>query len=158
MIKVVALDIYGTVLAFDDHDCSLPPRKGFEKFLDECDERGIKVVTSSDAFIGNVQLDLTIAFKCAKNLKTKQSDALRIGLSLKRFDNFFQLDQEVKDFSIIIGHYDILPSELLVIGDNPNKDIHGALILGANAVFCPAYGVEQGRHWDFSQINLDSVQ
>jgi hypothetical protein len=145
MIKVVALDIYGTVLAFDDFDYSFPPRAGLKEFFDECDKRGIKVVTSSDALIGNVRNDLMIAFACKK------------GLRLERFDEFFQLDQGLKDFSVIIGHYDIIPRELLVVGDNPNKDVYAALMLGANAILCPAYGVNQGREWDFSKINLDVI-
>jgi len=157
MIKVVALDIYGTVLAFDDYDYSLPPRKGFEKFLDECDKRGIKVVTSSDAFTGNVKNDLLVAFRRAKDLETGQAGASQSGLSLDRFDGFFQLDQGAKDFSVIIRYYDIVPKELLVVGDSFNKDICGALKLGANAIHCPAYGIDQGREWDFSKIDLDAV-
>lgn len=64
-IKVVALDIYGTVLAFDDCDYSCAPRKGLVDLFDRCDARGIKVVTSSDAFIGNMKNDLVMAFKFA---------------------------------------------------------------------------------------------
>lgn len=148
IIKVVALDVYGTMLAFDDYDYSFPPRKGLEVLLDNCDRRGIKVVTSSDAFTGNVRNDLSIAFKLVPERK----------LSLDRFDGFFQLDQGIKDFSVVIGHYNIVPAELLVIGDNPNKDIYGALRLGANAVLCPAYCVDGEREWDFGKINLDDIK
>ena len=146
-IKVVSLDIYGTVLAFDDHDYSCPPRDGLEILLDKCDEQGIKVVTSSDAFTGNVKNDLEIAFKLVPERR----------LSLARFDGFFQLDQGIKDFSVIIGYYDILPSELLVIGDNFNKDVFGALRLGARAVHCPAFSVDEGRHWNLGDIDLNSA-
>ena len=147
-IKVVALDVYGTVLAFDDGDYSFPPRKGLEVFLDNCEKRGIKVVTSSDAFTGNVRNDLLVAFKLVPEKK----------LTLDRFDGFFQLDQGIKDFSIIIGQYDIVPKELLVVGDNPNKDIYGALRLRANAIHCPVYGVDEGGEWDFGKIDLDSIK
>ena len=157
MIKVVALDIYGTVLAFNDYDSSFPPRKGLEEFFDACDKREIKVVTSSDAFTGNVKNDLLVAFRREQESKVGAPDPSKRGLTLERFDDFFQLDQGVKDFSVIIGHYDILPRELLVVGDNQQKDIYGALILGANAVLCPAYGADQGREWDFSKIDLDAV-
>jgi hypothetical protein len=146
-IKVVALDIYGTVLTFDDCDYGYPPRLDLADFLDECDRRGIKVVTSSDCFTGNVKNDLEIAFKKVPGKR----------LTLFRFDGFFQLDQGVKDFSVIIGHYDIVPEELLVIGDNPNKNIWGAHRQRANAILCPVYGVDQGKDWDFSKINLDSI-
>ena len=148
MIKIVALDIYGTILATDDCDYCCPPRKGLEVFLDNCDKRIIKVVTSSDAFTGNVKNDLEIAFRLAQGKR----------LSLYRFDNFFQLAQGLKDFSIIIGHYDIIPSELLVIGDNPNKDIYAALMPGARAILCPAFRTDEGRDWDFGNIDLDSVR
>jgi len=147
-IKVVALDVYGTILAFDDNDCCFPPRRGLEVFFDNCEKRGIKVVTSSDSFTGNVRNELSIAFKMVPERK----------LTLDRFDGFFQLDQGIKDFSVIIGHYDIVPEELLVIGDNPNKDIHGALILGASAILCPAYCIDGEREWDFGKIDLDDVK
>jgi len=156
MIKVVALDIYGTVLAFDDNDNSFPPRQGLEAFFDECDKRGIKVVTSSDGLTGNVKNDLQIAFRIANGLKTGANSCKR-GLTIERFDAFFEMQIGPKDFSVIIGHYDIVPKELLVIGDHINRDIYSALKLGANALHCPAYGVDQGREWDFSKINLDAV-
>ena len=146
-IKVVALDVYGTVLAFDDNDYSCPPRKGLLAFLQDCRRRGIKVVTSSDGFTGNVKNDLTMAFKLNSGK----------GLSLDYFDEFFQLNQGVKDFSVIIGYYDIVPQELLVIGDNFNKDIIGALKLGTRAIHCPVLGVGQGQDWDFSKIDLDAI-
>ena len=157
MIKIVALDVYGTILAFDDYDSSFPPRKGLEEFFDECDKREIRVVTSSDALTGNVRNDLSIAFRRARELKVGHADPSKTGLVLERFYGFFQLDQGVKDFSVIIGHYDIVPRELLVVGDNLQKDIHGALMLGANAVHCPVYGVDQGREWDFGKIDFDAV-
>jgi len=154
-IKVLALDIYATVLAFNDHDYSCPPRDGLELLFDRCDERGIKVVTSSDGMTGNVKNDLAIAFRLVANRRIGNQPKSR--LCIERFDNFFQLNQGLKDFSIIIGHYNIIPSELLVIGDNPNKDIYAALRLGANAIRCPMYGVDEGREWSFAGINLDAI-
>jgi len=159
-IKVVALDIYGTVLDIEDCDYSCPPRKGFAEFLDNCEQRRIKVVTSSDAYTGNVRNDLSAAFKVAirRIASSKERRIMRKRLNLERFDGFFQLDQGIKDFSIIIGHYDIVSKELLVIGDNPNKDIIGALRLGAFAIQCPAYSGKEGVDWDFSKIDLDGIQ
>jgi FMN phosphatase YigB (HAD superfamily) len=158
-IKAVALDIYGTVLDIEDYDYSRPPRKGLADFLDKCDQRGIRVVTSSDAPTGTVRNDLLVAFRLVigKIANAGERAVMKKRLNLERFDNFFQLDQGIKDFSIIIGHYDILPRELLVIGDNPNKDIIGALRLGAFAIQCPPYSGEQGADWDFSKIDLDSI-
>lgn len=156
-IRVVVLDVYGTILAFDDPDYSCPSRKGLEDFLDACQARGIRVVTSSDAFVGNVKNDLERTFRLVieRMVTPKEKQAMRRRLSLARFDGFFQLDQGIKDFSIIIGHYDIIPSELLVIGDNPSKDIYGALRLGAKAIRCPVYGVKEGWDFDFGKIDLD---
>lgn len=155
-IRVAALDVYGTLLAFDDDDYSCPPRNRLGKFFDDCEAREIKVVTSSDGMTGNVKNDLVIAFRIANDRKITIDGPERLGID--RFDNFFQLDQGIKDFSVIIGHYDILPRELLVIGDNFNKDIWGALRLGAYAIHCPMYGVDQGKEWDFGKIDLDNIE
>ena len=57
-IKVVALDIYGTVLASGDPNNELPPRKGLKAFLDKCDARRIKVVTASDGHLKNLKRNL----------------------------------------------------------------------------------------------------
>jgi hypothetical protein len=158
LIKVVALDIYGTVLAFDDVDDSFPPRKGLADFFDNCERRGIKVVTSSDGGTGNVKNDLSIAFRLAieRILDPQERKKMRERLNLDRFDDFFQMDPGEKDFSVIIGRYDIIPNQLLVVGDNFNKDICGALRLRARAIHCPMYGVDQGGDWDFGMIDLDS--
>ena len=85
-IKIVAIDIYGTVLASDDFDYSCPPRKGLECFLDQCQAREVKVVTSSDAFNGNVRNDLAMAFRPVPRKK----------LSIERFDGFFQIIEPMR--------------------------------------------------------------
>ena len=71
-IKVVALDIFGTVLVADDADNEMLPRKGLDAFFDKCDSRGIKVASTSDE-------DLVI-------LKLILQDS---GIDLKRFDSFY---------------------------------------------------------------------
>ena len=104
-IKVVALDIYGTVLSSTDYDNELPPRKGLEAFLDKCDVKGIKVVTASDSDFTNLKIDL------------KES-----GIDIERFDDFFCLNQfPYKDFSLIVDSYKIQPQELFVIGDDDKE-------------------------------------
>ena len=138
-IKVVALDIYGTVLASDDHDNACPPRKGLEAFFDMCDKRGIKIASASDATIEIVKAELQ---ECK--------------VDINRFDSFHQLNQlPVKHFDIIIGHYDILPSNLLVIGDS-YKDAGGATRIGALYLRVPEYTVKSDDNFDFSRINLDT--
>jgi len=137
MIKVIALDIYGTVLATDDADNELPPRRGLEKFFRKCKKKRIAIVSSSDAPIETLKIDL-------------QSS----GVNLCAFDRFYCLNQlPRKDFSIIIRDYGIKPRELLVIGDNREKDILGAVKHGACCLRCPEYR----RHlddFDFSKIGI----
>lgn|SRR3989344_4990379 len=135
-IKVVALDIYRTVLCGDDHDDELPARRGLEEFFDICDKRKIKVVSTSDADIKNVKIDL------------KQA-----GVNLDRFDNFYRLDQLYwKDFMFVVRDYGITPRNLLVIGDS-YKDIEGAIRIGAFYLKVPEY-MEAWDDFDFSKIRI----
>lgn len=141
MIKIIALDIYGTVLATKDADNELPPRNGLEKFFDKCDSERIKVVSASDALIKNVEIDL---------IETFRKHAPR--LTIKRFHRFYQLNQLPKDFSIIMGDYKITSEELLVIGDS-EKDVNGAIKYGACFIPVPEYfdGLDD---FDLSKIRL----
>ncbi len=113
VIKVIALDIYGTVLASEDAENLLPPRKGLEGFFRKCGDKRIKVVGASDADLINLKIDL------------KES-----GVNVEAFDRFYELKQTPKDFSKIIKDYKINAEELLVIGDS-DKDIDGARNSGA---------------------------
>lgn len=145
MIRVIAFDVYGTILATDDHDDCFPPRRGLEILLDRCEERGIIPVTSSDAYIPNMKCDLSATFSRFSERR----------LSVERFKEFFRLDQiGGKDYSLIIGHYDLVPDELLVIDDR-ECHIVSALRLGCLAIHCPEYRIDNGKEWDFSKINLD---
>jgi len=144
-IKVVALDIYGTVLATDDCDNTAKPRKGLADFFDKCDAKGIKIASTSDAYIPSVKLYLSDCFE--RHPKAR--------MCLERFDNFFKLNQlPTKDFSIVIGHYDIATKELLVIGDNPIKDIGGASKLGCLSILVPEYRLGNRASFDFSKIPI----
>ena len=140
MIKVVALDIYGTVLATADPDNELPPRLGIEEFVKKCKERGVKVVTASDASLDVLKIDLVDS-----------------GVKLEWFDEFFQLDETPKDFSRIIGFYDILPRELFVVGDRWKKDIEGAAKIGAYSLKVNEY-YDTRDDFDFSKIDLEQVE
>ncbi len=136
MIRVVALDIYGTVLAANDPDNELPPRTGIGEFFSMCRERGVKVVSASDADTENVKIDL-----------------VESGVDTGWFDRFYRLNQlPHKDFSGIIGDYDILPEELLVIGDS-DKDIGGAIRIGACYLRVPEY-FEHLDGFDFRKIEF----
>jgi len=138
-IKVVALDIYGTVLATRDADNECPPRKGLSAFFDNCDCLGVKAASASDANIQNVKIDL------------KES-----GVDISRIDMFFRLDQlPYKDYSIVSRAYSISARELLVIGDS-DKDINGALKIRANYIRVPEYyDFKDWDKFDFGKINFD---
>ncbi len=140
-IKVVALDIYGTLLATSDPDNELKSRKGAEKFFKKCSSRGIKVVSASDAHIPFLKSELE---ECLE----------RVGLGLEVFDSFYQLNQlPCKDFSQIIADYRISPCELLVIGDRLDKDIEGARRCGACYIHVPEF-VDHVDYFDLSRINF----
>lgn len=144
MIKVIAFDVYGTILALDDYHNDHPPRRGLEILLDKCEERGIIPVTASDEGNYFVQADLGGNF----------GKFPERGLKVKRFSDFFCLDQPLgKDYSLIIGHYDIASRELLVI-DDLWSNISRALRLGCLAVHCPEYRVDEDE-WGFENINLE---
>lgn len=149
-IRIVALDIYGTVLALGDQENNAKPRPGLVSFFDKCDVKGIKVVTASDGSNRLVKSELENCFK-------KHPEP---GLTLDRFNNFFRLKDWPKDFSIIIGHYDIIPRELLVIGDTHKKDIEGATRLGCLHIEVPSYDLmtpyesSTRTAFDFSKIQI----
>jgi len=143
MIKVAALDVYGTILAVDDETSSYPPRAGLEDFLDSCEKKGIIAVTSSDADIIEMREELKSVFSY---------NPLR-RLSIDRFKKHFRLEG-AKDFSEVYGFYDIIPSELLVIGDSP-KDAN-AIIHGCKFIQCPMYTRGIDDSWNFKLIPLEN--
>jgi ribonucleotide monophosphatase NagD (HAD superfamily) len=75
-------------------------------------------------------------------------------LNIDRFDNFFWLTQDPKDFSEIIEWYHIIPEQLLVIGDNFEKDIVGAQKAGAQSIHCPIYRINEGKNWHLVKDGL----
>lgn len=137
MPKVIALDIYGTVLATDDPDNNLPPSKGIERFFERCKKNGIKVVSTSDANPVVVKIDLTTS-----------------GVKLANFDGFYRLNQlPHKDYSEIIRDYGLTePRDLLVIGDS-DKDINGAYASKCNSHRVQQY-IDSRSRPDFSLINI----
>jgi len=122
MIKVVALDIYGTVLCSDDYDNVMPPRAGTRELFDLCQQHSIAVVSASDSDVAMTCLELQEA-----------------GISPELFARHYQLNQlPFKDFSKILEDYGIEGSELLVIGDR-DKDILGAQAVHARFIRVPEY-------------------
>ena len=137
---IIALDVYGTILSSQDWDNELPPRTGFREFVKNVQDLGILLVTSSDAPIDTLKINLGEGFK-------------KINLSLDIFDDFYKLSYYPKDFSEIISNYKIEPRQLFVIGDQYDKDIIGASRLGCNTFQIPEYR-SFPDNFDFSSIKI----
>lgn len=144
MIKVLALDIYGTVLATNDAENELPPRKGIERLFAKCKEQDIKIVTSSDANIENLKVDLRASF--GKH---------NLAHLIDQIDNYCLCAQPItKNFTPILKNYNISPWELLVIGDR-EKDTCGARDVGARWIKVPEYyDYEDIDSFDLGKINF----
>jgi len=134
-IKVIALDVYGTVLASNGDD-SVPPREGIGVFLDKCDDAGILVVGSSDVDPLKVQRDLRICYQRHPSYD----------LCVRRFADFFHLnDLPYKNFKHVYKTLGITNLELLVIGDDPDKDIRGATVFECFYIQNPRYIVKHAQ-------------
>lgn len=120
--RIIALDIYGTVLASDDSDNVYPPRRGFFEFMTRAVFGGARVVSSSDASLDVLKCDL------------RES-----GIDPWIFWNMYHLNQpNYKDMSLILEGEGISASELLVVGDS-EKDRLGAEKVGAKFFLVPKY-------------------
>ncbi len=135
MISYIALDIYGTILATDDPDWELKPRKGALKLLKNCQMMGLEVIAASDASVDGVRLEL-------------QEKGL-----LSYFKDIRQLIETPKEFQRLVDNYDISPHQLIVIGDNPKKDIQGAKDFGASYI-C----IEEYVGYDTNKPLIDSIK
>ena len=137
VIKVLALDIYGTVLATKDPENKLGPRKGFGKLVEKCKQREIIIVGASDASPISVRNDLEES-----------------GVDLDIFLEFYELTQDPKDFSFILNDYSLNPQELLVIGDS-DKDFQGAIRCGCRGIKIPEYvGIGKGDCFDLGELGF----
>lgn len=107
-IKVIAFDVYGTILASDDPENCMPPRKGFVEFARACVSKGIQLVTSSDSDTFLVKIEL----RCSGKHSGQET------VPLELFSGFFQMEKFApKDFGLILEYFDIEPGELCVFGD-----------------------------------------
>jgi len=134
---VVALDAYGTMLATEDPDNELPPRKGLLEFLDRCRSLQLRICTCSD--------NDTDALKC---------DMRETGIPLEYFDAFFQMEKAPmpKDFRPILDHYIIRPPHLIVIGDRWDMDIQPAISLGCHYAHIREYWGPGSNDVDLNKI------
>lgn len=145
MIRIVALDVYGTFLASDDADNEMPPRRGIEKFCDMCHETRVPIVTVSDSDLGDVKRDLRECFE--RHPKRR--------MSLDRFYDFFEMNKDgPKEFMSFLMYYKINAWQVLVIGDSQKRDIDGAARVGAHHLLVPEYKMRGGEEFNFATIDL----
>ncbi|MBA7668266.1 hypothetical protein ES703_76376 [subsurface metagenome] len=106
--KVVALDVYGTILPTEGKSIK---RKGLDTLLSRCKYNELILCTCSDGKINDVKHDL-----------------MESGVNLEYFDNYFEMPRqsrdftcEPKDFTPILDYYhkkiNLAPHELLIVGE-----------------------------------------
>lgn len=121
--KVIAFDVYGTILMTEDYDNCVPFRDGFVEFAERCKEMGIILVTSSDNSIPFTKNDLSMS-----------------GVPLELFYDHYEMEKMApKSFNLICEYFGIKPEELHVFGDRPGYDINPALELGCRATLVPVF-------------------
>lgn len=134
--KVIAFDVYGTILATDDPENAMPPRRGFVQFAKLCIEKGIILVTSSDNDLLLTKIDLEES-----------------GVPLEIFTEYCEMERgQPKNFKPIVDFFGIVSSELLVFGDRLDLDINPALGQGCRGVLVPVYNYSDQFDW-MSQIS-----
>jgi FMN phosphatase YigB (HAD superfamily) len=133
--KIIAFDVYGTILATEDSDNELKARDGFLEFATECRRQGLTLVTSSD--------NNTAALKC---------DLSESDVPHWLFRNFFPMEKgKPKNFRSIIEFFKIEPGELFVFGDKMEIDIRPAMKLGARSMLLSEF---KDRYDTFSWSSL----
>ena len=125
-IKVVFCDIYGTILCQDDSGNEMPPRRGFTKFVESIKAAGIKLISTSDAELTNLNFDLIDTFQ------------RRVPFGPEVFDKYYRLAMSPKDYSIPMADLAVAPEELLIIGNNKRNDLSHAP-KEANKILIPTY-------------------
>ena len=145
-IKVIAFDVYGTILASSDPENCMSPRKGFVEFARTCVSKGIQLVTSSDENVDVMKIEL----KCSGEHSGQET------VPLELFSGFCKMERLApKDFRPIIEYFNIEPGELCVFGDVPEFDIEPALKLGCKAVLVPAY--IRGDTFNWRTVDVDTI-
>lgn len=138
--KVIAFDVYGTILCADDSENAMPVRQGFANFVWRAKKSAIRVVTSSDANLDLLKLDL---------LATSKN---RAPYGLDIFDGFFRLEMRPKNYTEILRYFSIKPDELMIIGDQPENDFAGAPT-DSIKLLVPKYQMSNDR-FDFSDLEI----
>jgi len=143
--KVVALDVYGTILPTEGKSIK---RKGLDTLLSRCKYNELILCTCSDGKINDVKHDL-----------------MESEVNLEYFDNYFEMPRQSKDFihqpkdfTPILNYYkekiNLEPHELLIIGDRERRDIIPARELGCNAILVPEYYGKEDNNFDINSIKI----
>lgn len=139
--KLIALDIYGTVLHSHDTENRVPPREGLLNFLLQARQKGIGVITYSDADLRNLKIDL------------KDS-----GVDISLFDDFYYMDTQggscPKDPDVVLRDFNLRPDQLLVIGNDEYLDLSFARAKGCKTLLVPSYDALPD-HFDFTAIKIE---
>ena len=130
MIKLVGLDYFGTVACHYDEEEICPFRNGLDSFFDICDSLGIKIAITSDKPIEEVRKSME---------RYAENNQRNLWIRNSKIWGRYQLSGRHKDFSRVIGAEGIEPKELLVIGDEVENDVGGALDSGANCQLIRPY-------------------
>ncbi len=146
-VKIVALDIYGTILASNDYENNFQVRNGLKQFFQHCENKDARVVSASDSLLARSDISELIKNRPWEDL----------GYLQKGFYDHYCLQSNPKEFRLIIRNENIKPSELLVIGDNYQKDIKGAKSINAKYIHVPEYKTTSKDPFDFSKIDLSKV-
>ena len=123
MIKLIGLDYFGTVACHYDGEEISPFRNGLDNFFDICEGLGIKIAITSDKPIEEVRKSIE---RYAKN------NTINMWVRDSKIWARYHLPGKYKNFRKVIVREGILPSQLLVIGDDVGKDVGGALDSGAH--------------------------
>ncbi|MEK6854683.1 MAG: HAD family hydrolase [Nanoarchaeota archaeon] len=137
-IKVVALDVYGTMIANEDHQGEFPFRKGLDKFLETCKNRGIDLCAVSDRDIELANIDLCDS-----------------GVDLEYFNGMiFRLGRlgEPKNLRRVLSTFMIEPNKLLFIGDDYDTDIVPAKEIGCKFYQIPEYINGRNNGFDINDM------
>ena len=124
--KVIAFDIYGTLLCEDDPDNEMPPRLGFAKFILQAKSLAIKLASTSDENNATLLIDLRETF------------ADRVPFGPEVFDKYYRLAMVPKDYSRVLIDFSINPEELLIIGNDEYKDLSRAPA-SSSKILVPTY-------------------
>ena len=141
--KIIAWDVYGTMIAAEDPDNELPPRKGLIEVLERTKGEGIISCTCSD---GN-----TVVVRC--DLESSR-------VNPEYFDHFFEMEKGIpKNLGVIWAHYkqripDLEGDQILVIGDRLDRDIYPAQSLGFRAIHFQEYFGSNDNNIDISKMEI----